>query len=92
MSIKINNQNHVFYLVDPISWSLVVALSALMLTFGGVLYSHGYFCGVFLYKVGFVIMYLVILSIWWRDIIRRGLRITMIFLLFRKLYFFSRLF
>ena len=38
MAIIRNNQRHGFHLVDPSPWPLIAAFSALMLTFGGVLY------------------------------------------------------
>jgi len=66
-----NNQIHGFHLVDPSPWPLIAAFSALMLTFGGVLYMHGYDGGSFLYKYGFV-MILYIMFVWWRDVIREG--------------------
>ena len=71
MSIIRNNQRHGFHLVDPSPWPLIAAFSALMLTFGGVLYMHGYVGGVFLWRYGFV-MCLLIMYVWWRDIIREG--------------------
>jgi len=51
MSKTFSNRNkeiHSFHLVDPSPWPLVAAFSALMLTFGGVLYMHGYVGGNFL--------------------------------------------
>ena len=71
MAIIRNNQRHGFHLVDPSPWPLIAAFSALMLTFGGVLYMHGYVGGVFLWRYGFV-MCLLIMYVWWRDIIREG--------------------
>jgi cytochrome c oxidase subunit 3 len=66
-----NNQRHGFHLVDPSPWPLTAAFSALMLTFGGVLYMHGYVGGGFLWRFGFV-MILFMMFVWWRDIIREG--------------------
>jgi len=71
MAIIRNNQRHGFHLVDPSPWPLIAAFSALMLTFGGVLYMHGYVGGVFLWRYGFF-MCLLIMYVWWRDIIREG--------------------
>ena len=48
MAIIRNNQRHGFHLVDPSPWPIIAAFSALMLTFGGVLYMHGY-VGVYSY-------------------------------------------
>ena len=50
---KRNNQRHSFHLVDPSPWPLVGAFSALMLTFGAVMYMHGYQGGGFLLSFGF---------------------------------------
>jgi hypothetical protein len=47
MAIIRNNQRHGFHLVDPSPWPLIAAFSALMVTFGGVLYMHGYVGGSF---------------------------------------------
>jgi len=65
------NQRHGFHLVDPSPWPLMSAFSALMLTFGGVLYMHGYAGGNFLWQAGFF-MILYNMYAWWRDIIREG--------------------
>jgi cytochrome c oxidase subunit 3 len=66
-----NNQTHSFHLVDPSPWPIISAFSALMLTFGGVLYMHGYYGGSFLWRFGFL-MILFMMFTWWRDIIREG--------------------
>jgi len=66
-----NNQQHSFHLVDPSPWPLIAALSALMLTFGGVMYMHGYLHGSFLLSLGFY-MILIIMFVWWRDVVREG--------------------
>lgn len=71
MAIVRNNQRHGFHLVDPSPWPLVAAFSALMLTFGGVMYMHGYCGGNFLWKFG-IFMILFMMFVWWRDIIREG--------------------
>jgi cytochrome c oxidase subunit 3 len=70
MNVK-NKQLHSFHLVDPSPWPLVAAFSALMITFGGVLYMHGYFGGGFLWRFGFLMM-LFIMYCWWRDVVREG--------------------
>jgi len=66
-----NNQQHSFHLVDPSPWPIISAIGGLMLTFGGVLYMHGYMGGGFLLQFGFVII-LFMMFCWWRDIIREG--------------------
>lgn len=69
---KLYNKNrHSFHLVDPSPWPFVAAMSALMLTVGGVLYMHGYSGGAFLWKFGFH-MILFVMFVWWRDIIREA--------------------
>ena len=53
-----NKEIHGFHLVDPSPWPISAAFAALMTTFGGVLYMHGYVGGGFLWKFGvFLIVY-----------------------------------
>jgi len=66
-----NNQKHSFHLVDPSPWPIISAFSGLILTFGTVLYFHGYFGGVFLWRFG-ILLILLMMYLWWRDIIREG--------------------
>ena len=66
-----NNYDHSFHLVDPSPWPLISAFSGLMLTFGGVLYMHGFAGGCFLRDLG-LLMILCMMFFWWRDIIREG--------------------
>lgn len=99
-----NNQKHSFHLVDPSPWPIVSAFSALMLTFGGVLYMHGYSGGFFLVKFGFL-MILFMMYCWWRDIIREatlegqhtksvqtGLKMGMILFILSEVMFFVAFF
>jgi cytochrome c oxidase subunit 3 len=44
---KIYNK-HGFHLVDPSPWPFFSAISVLMLTFGAVMFFHGYLFGSFL--------------------------------------------
>lgn len=69
--MKRNNQIHSFHLVDPSPWPLISGFSAFFLTFGTVLYMHGYLGGSFLYKLGLV-MVIFLMAVWWRDVIREG--------------------
>lgn len=71
MKKKINSNQHGFHLVDPSPWPLISGFSALMLTFGGVLYMHGYSGGSFLYKFGLA-MILYMMYCWWTDIVREA--------------------
>jgi cytochrome c oxidase subunit 3 len=66
-----NPQKHPFHLVDPSPWPLFASVSALSLTFGGVMYMHGYSNGWFLFCTGFLSI-LYTMYVWWRDIIREG--------------------
>jgi len=68
---KRNNQKHPFHLVDPSPWPLLGALSALSITFGMVMYMHGYIKGSFILNMGFIFL-LSISFFWWRDIVREG--------------------
>lgn len=99
-----NNQKHSFHLVDPSPWPMVSAFSALMLTFGGVLYMHGYAGGYFLLQFGFI-MVLFMMYCWWRDIIREatlegqhtktvqlGLKMGMILFIVSEVMFFFAFF
>lgn len=101
---KLNKQIHGFHLVDPSPWPLTGAFSALMVTFGGVLYMHGYFGGSFLYKFGFLVLLFVIYC-WWNDIVREatfegqhtkrvqtGLKIGTILLIVSEIMFFVAFF
>jgi cytochrome c oxidase subunit 3 len=95
-----NNQTHGFHLVDPSPWPIFAALAALTLTFGFVLYLHGY--GIFTFLWGFF-MILMVMAFWWRDVIReatyeghhtlrvqRGLKIGMLlFIASEVMFFFS---
>jgi len=62
---------HGFHLVDPSPWPLIAAFSALMTTFGGVLYMHGYSDGNFLWHYG-LIMIIFCMFAWWKDVIRES--------------------
>jgi cytochrome c oxidase subunit 3 len=99
-----NNQIHGFHLVDPSPWPILSAFSALMLTFGGVMYMHSYDGGKFLLKFGFF-MVLFSMYVWWRDVIReatyegqhtlivqRGLRIGMFLFIVSEIMFFFAFF
>jgi cytochrome c oxidase subunit 3 len=68
---KYNYNRHSFHLVDQSPWPFIAAMSALMLTVGGVLYMHGYAGGLFLWRFGFC-MILFVMFVWWRDIIREA--------------------
>jgi cytochrome c oxidase subunit 3 len=71
INMKRNNQKHPFHLVDPSPWPFLAALSALSITFGMVMYMHGYIKGSFILNLGFILL-LSISFFWWRDIVREG--------------------
>ena len=102
--MKINNQKHGFHLVDVSPWPIISAFSALMLTFGGVLYMHGYSGGFFLLRFGLE-MILFMMFVWWSDVIRegtiegqhtfvvqRGLRLGMLLFIVSEVMFFFAFF
>jgi cytochrome c oxidase subunit 3 len=104
MSTTRNNQVHGFHLVDPSPWPLISAFSALMLTFGGVMFMHGYVGGFGLLRFGFC-MILFMMACWWRDVIReatfegqhtyivqKGLRMGMILFIVSEIMFFFAFF
>ena len=60
--IIFNNQKHGFHLVDPSPWPVISAFSALMLTFGGAMYMHGYTDGDFIFRIGlFLVLFMMYL-------------------------------
>jgi len=71
MIIIKNINKHSYHLVDPSPWPIISAFSAFILTFGGVLFMHGYIGGGFLWKFGFL-MILFMMFCWWRDVVREG--------------------
>jgi cytochrome c oxidase subunit 3 len=100
MVFKYLTQKHSFHLVDPSPWPLFTSISALMLTFGGVMYMHCYCGGFELFIKGLAAMLLCLFG-WWRDIIReatfegqhtlsvqRGLRIGFLLFIVSEIMFF----
>jgi hypothetical protein len=71
MNYTKNYHKHGFHLVDPSPWPFFSAISVLMLTFGSVMFFHGYFFGSFLWKFG-LLMTVFIACCWWRDVVREG--------------------
>ncbi|HET9149178.1 MAG TPA: cytochrome c oxidase subunit 3 [Alphaproteobacteria bacterium] len=60
---------HPYHLVDPSPWPIIGAVSALVLTGGGVMYLHG--GGWIVMVIGFLGV-LFTMTMWWRDVIREG--------------------
>lgn len=65
------NFKHGFHLVDASPWPIFISMSLLMMTFGTVMFLHGYIGGSFLYKLG-ILLTLLVMFFWWRDIIREA--------------------
>jgi len=62
-------QKHPYHLVDPSPWPFVASLAALVTTFGGVMYMHGYDGGDIVLPFG-IFMVLYSMFVWWRDVVR----------------------
>nr|YP_009118083.1 cytochrome c oxidase subunit 3 [Malawimonas californiana]AJF22859.1 cytochrome c oxidase subunit 3 [Malawimonas californiana] len=62
---------HPYHLVDVSPWPLVGAVSALILTIGGVMSMHSFKNGPFILLFGLVSL-IYTLFVWWRDIIRES--------------------
>jgi cytochrome c oxidase subunit 3 len=97
-------QKHPFHLVDPSPWPFMGALSAWLLTTGGVLYFHGYTSGGNVLSMGLVFL-LFTMFVWWRDVIREatyeghhtertqaGLRMGMLLFIVSEVMFFFAFF
>jgi cytochrome c oxidase subunit 3 len=69
--MSINNQGHSFHLVDPSPWPIICSVGAFAATSGGVMYFHSYNGGGFVLSLG-LIMIVLMMTVWWRDIIREG--------------------
>jgi cytochrome c oxidase subunit 3 len=95
---------HAFHLVDPSPWPFFGAMSALLLTTGGVMYMHSYVGGGFLVALGATSVILC-MFVWWRDVIREatfeghhtsvvqiGLRYGMILFIVSEVLFFAAFF
>jgi cytochrome c oxidase subunit 3 len=98
------DQYHGFHLVTPSPWPLVLSLSALMVTIGGVMYMHAFHGGYNLLPFGLLLTALL-MFIWWRDVIREstyqgfhtslvqsGLRNGMILFIISEILFFVAFF
>jgi cytochrome c oxidase subunit 3 len=99
-----NSQRHGFHIVDPSPWPLFISISVLFLTFGGVMYMHGYKWGKLLFALGLFLV-VIVMALWWRDIIRestyegqhtsvvqKGLRIGIAIFILTEAIFFAAFF
>ena len=97
-------KRHPFHLVDPSPWPLLASFSALTLTFGAVLYFHGYNDGEQVLVSGLLTLILIAV-LWWRDVIREatflgnhtlkvqyGLRFGMLLFIISEVMFFVSFF
>lgn len=62
---------HTYHMVTPSPWPFLISLAALSITLSAVMYMHSYLNGFFGLIVGFF-NFLVIISLWWRDVIRES--------------------
>jgi len=95
---------HPFHLVTPSPWPMFASFAAFIMTVGGVMYMHSYKLGGF--TLAFGVVYLVlILSLWWRDVIReatfegmhttavqRGLKMGVVLFIVSEVMFFFAFF
>jgi cytochrome c oxidase subunit 3 len=101
---SIHTQRHGFHLVDPSPWPFVGAMACLMTTIGAAMYMHSFKGGHILLAFG-IIMVLVTMIVWWRDIIReatfqghhtyivqKGLRYGMVLFIISEVFFFVAFF
>jgi cytochrome c oxidase subunit 3 len=93
---------HPWHLVDPSPWPYVGAIAAFGLTTGGVMYYHNFIGGGFIASISLILV-LIVMLVWWRDVIReasyqghhtlavqKGLKIGMLlFILSEVMFFFS---
>jgi len=65
--------DHPFHLVNPSPWPLLASFSLFCLTLGGAMFMHKVTGGALLAVLGFSLV-LYTMFVWWRDIIREGIR------------------
>jgi len=100
----LNQQRHLFHLVDPSPWPFVSSLAAFTLMSGSVMYFHSFNQGSNVMFLGFILVTLTMI-IWWRDVIReatfeghhtkpvqRGLRYGMLLFIVSEIMFFFAFF
>lgn len=100
----LNNQRHFFHLVDPSPWPLLTAMGAFIMMNGSVMYFHAFSGGNFIMFFGLLLVVLAMI-IWWRDVIReatfeghhtlvvqKGLRYGMLLFIVSEVMFFFAFF
>ena len=99
-----NTQTHPYHLVDPSPWPFTISFGLFFLTFGSVMYFHGYIGSNLLIVTG-LLMVILTMYTWFRDIVREavyegqhtkqvqlGLRNGMLLFIFSELLFFISFF
>lgn len=99
-----HQEYHGFHLVDPSPWPFVGSSAVFMTTIGAALYMHSFKGGHILLTFG-IIMILITMILWWRDVIREstfqglhtyvvqdGLRYGMILFITSEILFFVAFF
>lgn len=97
-------KRHLYHLVDRSPWPLLGALALFCVMNGFVLYMNRIDKGFFIFGIGIILLILVLIA-WWRDIIRestyqgnhtlivqRGIKIGFILFLITEIMFFSGFF
>jgi cytochrome c oxidase subunit 3 len=69
--INQNTQRHPYHLVDPSPWPFVAAFGCFFLTFGLVMFFHGYIGSTNMFFTGFLTIIYVMYT-WWRDVVREA--------------------
>lgn len=64
-------QHHPFHIVTPSPWPFLISIAALITTLGATMYMHFYKGGLLILSLGFLHV-VIILGLWWRDVIREG--------------------
>jgi len=70
-NITIKTQKHPYHLVDPSPWPLVASFGCFFLTFGFVMFFHGYIGSSLMMFTGLATV-LYVMYTWWRDIVREA--------------------
>lgn len=103
--LKLNGKKfnvHPFHLVDPSPWPFFIALILFALACSAVLYFHSFKFGFLFLQISLVLL-IVVMGLWWRDIIReatfrgyhtlkvaKGLRLgVVLFIVSEVMFFFS---
>jgi hypothetical protein len=63
--------SHPFHIVTPSPWPFLISIAAMVLAIGATLYMHRYVGGLGVLFLG-LLNVLIIMSLWWRDVIREA--------------------